>query len=95
MLAVIFVAIAIVDIQDLRRTEPVLVALAAVGYAGYGLLCWLTWRIMGRFRSRLGGVPTLILYMFAMGCLYLVATVTYVIVEFAYLRGYVPRLPFA
>jgi hypothetical protein len=95
MLAVVFVAIAIADIQSLRRTEPVLVALAAAGYAGYGLLCWLAWRMMGRCRSRLGGVPTLILYMVTMGCLFVVATVVYLILEYAYLRGYVPRLPFA
>jgi hypothetical protein len=95
MLAVVFVAIAIVDIQNLRRTEPFLVALAAVGYGGYGLLCWLAWRLMGRCRSRLGGVPTFILYMFTMGCLFFVATVVYLIVEYAYLRGYVPRLQFA
>src|SRR3954469_11046701 len=87
MLAVVFVAIAIVDIQNLRRTEPVLVALAAAGYAGYGLLCWLAWRFMGRSRSRLGAVPTVILYMVTMGCLFLVATVVYLIVEYAYLRG--------
>jgi hypothetical protein len=92
MLAVVFVAIAIVDIQNLRRTEPVLIALAAAGYAGYGLLCWLAWRIMRRCRSRLGGVPALILYMVTMGCLFLLATVIYLIVEYAYLRGYFPRL---
>ena len=95
MLAVVFVAIAIVDIQNLRRTEPVLVALAAAGYAGYGLLCWLAWRTMGRCRSRLSGVLTMILYTFSMGCLFFVATVVYLIVEYAYLRGYFPRLPFA
>jgi hypothetical protein len=91
MLAVVFVAIAIVDIQNLRRTEPVLVALAAAGYAGYGLMCWLAWRIMGRCRSRLGGVPTLIVYMVMMGCLFLVATLVYLILEYAYLRGYFPH----
>jgi hypothetical protein len=95
MLAVVFVAIAIADIQSLRRTEPVLVALAAAGYAGYGLLCWLAWRIMGRCRSRLGGVPTLILYMVTMGCLFVVATVVYLILEYAYLRGYFPRFRIA
>ena len=91
MLAVVFVAIAIVDVQSLRRTEPVLVALAAAGYVGYGVICWLAWRIIGRCRSRLGGVPTLVLYMVTMGCLFLVATAVYLILEFAYLRGYVPR----
>jgi hypothetical protein len=91
MLAVVFVAIAIVDIQNLRRTEPVLIALAAAGYAGYGLLCWLAWRIMGRCRSRLGGVPALTFYICTMGCLFFVATVVYLILEYAYLRGYFPH----
>jgi hypothetical protein len=92
MLAVVFVAIAIVDLQNLRRTEPILVGLAGAGYAGYGVLCWLAWRIMGRYRSRLGGVPTLIVYVFTMGFLFFVATVVYLTLEYAYLRGYVPRL---
>ncbi len=92
MLAVVFVAIAIVDIQNLRRTEPVLIALAAAGYAGYGLLCWLAWRIMERCRSRLGGMPALALYLITMGCLFFAATVVYLTLEYAYLRGYFPRL---
>jgi hypothetical protein len=88
MLAVVFVAIAIVDIQNLRRTEPFLIALAASGYAGYGLLCWLAWRMMARCRFRMAGVPALTLYMVTMGCLFLVATVVYLLVEYTYLRGY-------
>ena len=36
---VALVAIAIVDIQGHGRREPMLIALAAAGYAGYVLIC--------------------------------------------------------
>jgi hypothetical protein len=95
MLSVAFVGIAIVDIQNLRRTEPVLIGLAAVGYTGYGLLCWLMWKVVRRCRSWLGGVSALVLYLVSMAGLFFVATVVYLVLEYGYLRGYFPRLPLA
>ena len=51
-LLVAYVAIAIVDIQDHGRKEPALIALASVGYAAFGLICWLCWYLAARFRAR-------------------------------------------
>ncbi|MGC8638737.1 MAG: hypothetical protein ACP5XB_02530 [Isosphaeraceae bacterium] len=45
---VVYVAVAIVDIQDHGRTEPVLVALASLGYVAFGLVCWLGWHASRR-----------------------------------------------
>ncbi len=44
-LLVAFVALAIVDIQNHRRTEPVLIGLAAFGFAAYAVLAWLGWSV--------------------------------------------------
>jgi hypothetical protein len=40
-LLVAFVAIAITDIRNHRRTEPFLIALAGIGFAAYWALGWL------------------------------------------------------
>ena len=86
-LLVAFVAIAIADIQDHGRREPALIALAAAGYAGYVLICWLSWHGFRRFESRLGSVLVIAVYAVAMGGLFLAATVAYLLVEFFYLGG--------
>ena len=43
-LLVLFVAVAIKNIQDQRRSEPALIALAVSGFVAYGVLGWLGWR---------------------------------------------------
>jgi hypothetical protein len=86
-LLVLFVAIAIADIQDHHREERTLIGLAAVGYGLYGLIGWLAWRLVQRFESRIGKTRLLILYMIAMAAFFLLATVIYLIIENAYLAG--------
>jgi hypothetical protein len=86
-LLVLYVAVAIVNIQDQRRGEPALIALAASGFAAYGLLGVLAWRFARRLEGRLGPLPLLTLYLVAMAAMFLVATVTYLVAERLYL-GY-------
>jgi hypothetical protein len=86
-LLVLFVAIAIVNIQDQRRHEPFLIGLAAFGFVGYGVLWWLAWRVARRFEARIGPVLTLSVYFAAIGALFVVATVVYLVAEARYL-GY-------
>jgi hypothetical protein len=83
----LFVAIAIVNIQDQRQADPTLIALAAVGFALYGLIGWAAWCLMRRLRSRLGKFPVLALYLLAMAGLFLAATIIYLLIEHAYLFG--------
>lgn len=90
-LLVVYVAIAIVDIQDNRRTEPALIALAAIGFAAYAVVCWLAWHGIRRLERRLGFLAMFTVYLVAMAALFLAATVIYLVLEYAYLRGY--RLP--
>jgi hypothetical protein len=80
-LLVLFVAIAIVNIQDQRPPRPGLIALAASGFVLYWLLGWAGWRIARRFEARLGPTLLFVLYLVAMAGLFLVATVVYVLVE--------------
>src|SRR5262245_59867857 len=84
-LLVLYVALAIVNIQDQRRAEPALIALAAAGFVAYGLLGWLGWRSARRHLARLGPAPRLALYLVAMAGLFLVATVVYLGLESVYL----------
>jgi hypothetical protein len=86
-LLVLFTAVALVDIQDQRRSEPALIALAGGGYALFGLLGWLGWRIAVRFEPRLGKVRLLILYFIAMAALYMTGTLFYLFAEHVYLVG--------
>src|SRR5262245_49041831 len=86
-LLVLFVAIAIVDIQDQRMHEPILIALAAVGFVVYGLIGWIGWWGARRFEARLGPMLLFILYAFAMGALFLVATVIYLVIAHVYRSG--------
>ena len=80
-LLVLFVAVAIANIQDQRPPTPGLVALAASGFVLYGLLGWVGWRFARRFEARIGSTPLLVLYLAAMAMLFLVATLVYVAVE--------------
>ncbi|WP_435011451.1 hypothetical protein P12x_002763 [Tundrisphaera lichenicola] len=86
-LLVAFVALAIADIQDHRRTEPFLLGLAGVGFAGYWALGWLGWHYSRRFEARLGPMVLLVLYLASMAGLFLGATVIYLLIEHRYLYG--------
>ncbi len=86
-LLVVLVAVAITDIENHGRREPALVALAAVGYAAYFLLVWLSWLCVRRFEPRLGRTLLVGLYMSAMAALFLIATVAYLVIEYTYLFG--------
>jgi hypothetical protein len=87
-LLVLFVAIAIVNIQDQRASEPALIALAAGGFVLYGLLGWVGWRIARRYQARLGLALLLILYLTAMAGLFLMATIAYLVIEHLYRSGH-------
>jgi hypothetical protein len=87
-LLVLFVAIAIIQIQDQRVHEPFLIGLAAGGFVLYGLIGWLGWRTARRrFGSRVGPMWLFVLYAIAMTTLFLVATVIYLIIEHLYRGG--------
>lgn len=81
-LLVLFVAIAIVDIQGQCQGNPRLEALASAGFAGYGVLGWLGWHATRRFLGgRLGPLWTLLVFLVAMTALYLLAAVIYIQLE--------------
>jgi len=84
-----YVAIAIVSIQDQRRDEPALIALASAGFVAYWVLGWLGWRIARRFEVRLGRTLLLVVYLLGMSALFLGATAVYLVAEYAYLVGHV------
>jgi hypothetical protein len=87
-LLVLFMAIAIADIRDQRVHEPFLIALAAGGFALYALIGWLGWWIARRrLGSRLGPLWVFVIYAVAMGGLFLVATVIYLVIEHLYRAG--------
>ena len=86
-LLALFVAIAIVNIRDQRRCEPALIALAAAGFAFYGLIAWGAWHLARRWRPQLGGTAVLAAYLVAMSFLFLAATIAYLLLEHAYLVG--------
>jgi hypothetical protein len=79
-LLVLYTAIAIVDIQAQHLGEPVLVVLAASGFAAYALLAWLGWTMASGFTPRIGNLV-------AMAALFLTATVIYLAIEHAHHIG--------
>jgi hypothetical protein len=87
VLLVAFVALAIADIQDHRLTNPVLIALAGAGFAAYAAIAWWGWRIARRFEARLGRILLIGLYLASMAGLFLVATISYLLIEHVYLGG--------
>lgn len=87
-LLVVIVALVMIDIQDHGRREPVLLALAASGYAAYVAIGWLSWLYVRRFQARIGRPMLWALFMFAMGLLFLVATIAYLVIECAYVAGH-------
>jgi hypothetical protein len=90
-LLVFLVAVAIVNIQDQGRQEPELIALAAVGLAGYGLVGWLGWVWVRRFEAKIGSTPLLVFYMVAMAAFFVLSTAAYLAMEYAYLNGHLAR----
>ncbi len=87
-LLVLFVAIAIVQIQDQRVHEPFLIALAAGGFVLYALIGWIGWWVARRrLGSRIGPLLLFIVYAIAMGVLFLVATIIYLVLEHLYRHG--------
>ena len=84
---VVFVAIAIADIQDQRIREPALIALAGGGLVLYGIIGWIGWWTVRRFESRLGLALLFVLYSVAMGLLFLLATVIYLVIAHIYRGG--------
>jgi hypothetical protein len=79
---VLFVAVAIVNIQDQRIRDRRLIALASAGFLLYGLVAWYGWRFAGRYRAKLGATGLLVLYLMALGAFFMVATVVYVVIEY-------------
>jgi hypothetical protein len=86
-LLALFVAVAIVNIQDQRRSEPALIALATAGFVLYGLIGWAGWRLARGLERRLGPVALLAAYLTAMAGIFMVATVAYLALEHLYLTG--------
>jgi hypothetical protein len=87
-LLVLFVAIAIADIQDQRVHEPFLIALAGGGFVLYALIGWIGWwAARRRLGSRLGPLLLFVVYAIAMGVLFLVATIIYLVLEHLYRDG--------
>ena len=84
-LLVLFVAVAVVNVQDQRIREPALIALAAAGFFAYGLLGVAGWRLARRFEARLGPLAAVVLYLAAMAALFLAASIAYVAIEYNYL----------
>ena len=81
-----YVAVAIVELQRQRTTEPQLIALALAGFAGYALLARLGWKMLGRARDH--RFRALVVYLVTMAALLLVATVSYVALENLYRMGH-------
>ncbi len=84
---VLFVAVAIANIQDQRITNPRLLALAIVGFGGYAILAVLGWKLCRRLEPRLGFLAVLILYLTALGVLFVVASFVYVAISDLYQFG--------
>ncbi len=85
LLLVVFVALAIADIRDQRVHEPFLVSMALGGFALYAMIGWVGWWVARRrLGSLLGPVRVFAIYAVSMGALFLVATVVYLVIEYAY-----------
>jgi hypothetical protein len=88
-LLVLFVAIAIVQIQEQRVHEPTLIGLAAGGFVVYGLIGWVGWwAARRRYGSRVRPAWLFTIYAIAMGGLFLAATAVYLVIEHVYRNGW-------
>ena len=77
----LYTAVAVVNIQDQRVKDPVLVGLAASGFVLYGAIAWLGWRYSRRFWKRHAPVLVVVAYLAAMAALFYAATSIYVALE--------------
>ncbi|MHC5538185.1 hypothetical protein ACYOEI_08150 [Singulisphaera rosea] len=87
-LLVLFVAIAIVNIQDQRQSEPALIGLASAGFVLYGLIGWGAWRLVRRVGVRWGATSRLVVYLAGMAGFFLVSTYIYIAMEYWYINGH-------
>jgi hypothetical protein len=85
---VAIVALAMCDILDHARNDPVLRVVGAAGYAIYFFLVWLIWLQVRRFEAALGASVLLALFMTAMAAFFFIVTVVYLLFEYAYLGGH-------
>lgn len=95
----LLVAFAWVNVQDQRIQDPRLLALALVGFLGYGAIAWWlgnrigSWveglaigrRMADRLRVRVS-VLALVLYLLLMGGLFVLASLIYVAIDTAWKR---------
>jgi|GEM_PF-2703731 hypothetical protein len=86
-LLVLYVAVAIVNIQDQRVTESPLIAIASAGFLAYATIGWLGWKYVQRYEARVGALPLLLLYLVALAVFFLVATHVYLAIEQLYRGG--------
>jgi hypothetical protein len=84
---VLFVAVAIVNIQDQRITDRFLLGLACAGFVGYAVLAIVGWRYSRRLERRLGPLFALILYLIALAVLFIVASILFVAISDLYQFG--------
>lgn len=84
----VFVAIAIMEIRDQGAREPLLVGLAAAGFALYGVIGWVGWHFASRLEPRVGSIALRMLFMSLMAALFLVATLIYTAIQIVYLTGH-------
>ena len=87
-LLVLFVAIAIVNIQDQAGTRPAMITLASAGFVLYGVLGCVGWHLARRAEPRLGMLRVLIIYAIAMAALFVVATAIYTTMQVYYMTGH-------
>src|SRR5262245_45152009 len=87
-LLVLFVSVAIVNIQEQRVAEPELVALASAGFVAYGVLGCLGWVYLVRARERSNFLRRFIEYAVAMSFLFIGSTAGYVAIENFYRMGH-------
>jgi hypothetical protein len=82
---VLLVAVAITDIRSHRPQASALVMIAAAGYAGFVMLCWLIWHVVQRYERQLGRLLATLVYAVTMSVIFMVATLTYLLIESWYL----------
>lgn len=82
---VAFVAIAIAQIQAQRRTEPALIALAAIGFVGYAVIGVGAWVASRDLEHKHGRLVALVLFLSFMAGLFFVSTLIYLVIEQRYL----------
>jgi len=85
---VVYVAVAIQQMQAQRIGDPLLIGLASFGFVGYGILGWVGWCLARSYADRHGRLQATVIYMIAMACLFLLATIIYLLLEYAHLVRY-------